>query len=124
MLIDWESVTPVELAPGVVQRQMELDGLFVALQEFSQPTDPDSPWKLHSHPHEQAGHVIQGLIELRIGDETHTIKTGEAYVIPSNAEHGLRVVEPVKLLGFYVNPGSDYVDEYRAKNSPAREGLV
>jgi len=118
MLIDWEAITPVELAPGVVQRQVELDGLFAALQEFRQPTDPDRPWKLHSHPHEQAGHVIQGLIELRIGEETHTLKTGEAYVIPSKAEHGVRILEPTTLLGFYVNPGPEYIEEYRKKNSP------
>jgi len=115
---------PIELAPGVVQRQVELDGLFVALQEFSQPTDPARPWRFHSHPHEQAGHVLHGVIELRVGGEKHIIGAGEAYAIPSNVEHGVRVLEPVKLLGFYVNPGPDYVDEYRAKNSPRREGAA
>ncbi len=118
MLIDWTEITAVELAPGVIQRQVELDGLFVALQEFSQPTDPPRPWKLHSHPHRQAGHVLQGAIELRIGAKTHVIKAGEAYVIPPDAEHGVRVLKPLKLLGFYINPGPEYIEEYRAKNSP------
>jgi mannose-6-phosphate isomerase-like protein (cupin superfamily) len=121
MFIDWEKLIPVELAPGAIQRQVELDGLFVALQEFSQPTDPSRPWKLHSHPHQQAGQVLEGVIELRIGDETYVLKEGDAYCIPSNAEHGVRVLKPLKLLGFYVCPSSEYVDEYRAKNSPTKE---
>jgi len=121
VLIDWARVIPVELAPGVIQRQVELDGLFVALQEFSQPTDPDIPWKIHEHPHQQAGHVLEGAIELRIGKETFVLEAGEAYVIPPGVEHGVRVLKPVKLLGFYVCPGSEYVEEYRAKNSPGEK---
>ena len=121
MLIDWTEVMPVELARGVIQRQVELDGLFVALQEFSQPTDPTKLWKLHSHSHWQAGHVLEGTIELRIGKETFVLEAGEAYVIPPDVEHGLRVLKPLKLLGFYVNPGPEYIEEYRAKNSPNRK---
>ena len=120
MLIDWDSIKVVELAPGVRQRQVELDNLFVALQEFEAP-GLGREMNLHAHPHEQAGYVLEGELEVLIGEEVHVIKAGEAYVVPPDAEHGGRAHLPARLLNFYVAPGSDYINEYRAKNSPRKE---
>ena len=120
MLIDWDSIEVVEMAPGVRHRQVELGGLFVALQEF-EGDDPDRKMKTHSHPHQQAGYVLEGEIEVLIGEEVHVIRAGEAYVIPPNAEHGGTAHVPTRLFNFYVAPGPDHIDAYRAKNSPRKE---
>jgi mannose-6-phosphate isomerase-like protein (cupin superfamily) len=120
MLIDWDSVEVVEMAPGVRQRQVELDGLFVALQEF-EGAGLGGEMNPHAHPHEQAGYVLEGELEVLVGEEVHVIKAGEAYVVPPDAEHGGRAHVPVRLFNFYVAPGSDHIDEYRAKNSPGGE---
>ena len=71
MLIDWDSIEVVEMAPGVRHRQVELDGLFVSLQEFDAPAS-DRTMKTHSHPHQQAGYVLDGEIEVLIGTEAAT----------------------------------------------------
>ena len=41
----------------------------------------------HSHPHEQAGIVIEGELEFTIGGETRRLGPGDMYIIPGNVEH-------------------------------------
>ena len=43
----------------------------------------------HTHPHEQAGLVLQGEFEFTIGGETKWVRPGDAYVIPGGVEHSL-----------------------------------
>lgn len=42
---------------------------------------------LHSHPHEQAGMVISGRLQLTIGDETKVLTPGEMYIVPGDVPH-------------------------------------
>ena len=42
---------------------------------------------LHQHLEEQFGYVIKGGFEIKLGDETFTLKAGDAYFIPPNALH-------------------------------------
>ena len=44
----------------------------------------------HTHPHEQAGIVIEGEIVMGIGGEVRTIRPGDMYIIPGNVEHYAR----------------------------------
>ena len=44
----------------------------------------------HTHPHEQAGMVLEGEMELGVGQQTRVLKKGEAYVIPGGVEHFAR----------------------------------
>ena len=74
-----------ELAPGIHLRTMWGDKVMMSLVEIA----PHAVLPPHTHPHEQAGLVIQGEFEFTIGGETRTIRQGEAYVIPSNIEHSL-----------------------------------
>lgn len=120
MLINWDSIEVVEMAPGVRQRQVELDGLFVALQEFD-GDEPHGIRKTHSHPHQQAGYVLEGEMQVLVGADVHLVKAGEAYVVPPDVEHGATVHGRTRLLNFYVNPGPDHIGAYRAKNSSQKE---
>lgn len=43
---------------------------------------------MHSHPHEQAGFVVEGELDFTIGDETRRMKPGDSYIIPGNVPHG------------------------------------
>ncbi len=47
----------------------------------------------HSHPHEQAGVVLDGELEFTIGGETRTVRAGEMYIIPGNVEHSVRAID-------------------------------
>ena len=72
-----------EMAPGVSLRTMWGEKIMMSLVEIA----PNAVVPTHSHPHEQAGMVIQGEFEFTIGGETKLLKQGDAYVIPGGVEH-------------------------------------
>lgn len=41
----------------------------------------------HSHPHEQTGYMVSGVMDLTIGADTHRLEPGGSWCIPGNAEH-------------------------------------
>ncbi len=43
---------------------------------------------MHSHPHEQAGIVLEGELDFTIGKETRRLKAGDSYIIRGNVQHG------------------------------------
>jgi mannose-6-phosphate isomerase-like protein (cupin superfamily) len=49
---------------------------------------------LHEHHHEgeEVWHVVDGEIALSVGGEEHTLRSGDAAVIPPNTPHSARVV--------------------------------
>ena len=75
-----------ELAPGVTLRTMWGEKVMLSLVECA----PHSVVPNHSHPHEQAGIVMQGDFDMTIGGETKRLKPGDAYVIPGGVEHSVQ----------------------------------
>jgi quercetin dioxygenase-like cupin family protein len=45
------------------------------------------------HPHEKAGMLLKGKVELTIGEETRLYKSGEMFIIPPNTPHGAKPVD-------------------------------
>ena len=53
----------------------------------------------HKHPFDQCGIVLEGQIEMFIGEELKLLKANESYFIPSGEQHGWKTFDkPVKLL--------------------------
>jgi len=48
---------------------------------------PGAVVPLHSHPHEQAGIVIEGEFDFIIGTERRRVKPGDMYIIPGGVPH-------------------------------------
>jgi quercetin dioxygenase-like cupin family protein len=42
---------------------------------------------LHQHIHEQITYIVEGELEMKIGDQTYLLTTGTVHVIPSNTPH-------------------------------------
>ena len=84
--IDWNQVAGQALGPGVRIQTPHGERLMLSLVEL----DPGAVVPLHAHPHEQAGMVLEGLLELTLGDETRTLAAGESYIIPGNTMHAAR----------------------------------
>jgi quercetin dioxygenase-like cupin family protein len=55
--------------------------------------EPNREMPRHQHPHEQLGIMLEGALELTIGDETRIIRAGDAYTIPPNLPHHARTGE-------------------------------
>ena len=53
----------------------------------------------HKHPFDQCGIVVEGQIEMFIGEELKLLNANESYFIPSGEQHGWKTFDkPVKLL--------------------------
>lgn len=46
----------------------------------------------HAHAEEQTGYLVSGSILLSIGDETFEVRPGDSWSIPSNVEHGAKII--------------------------------
>lgn len=80
---DLESQKPKELFPGASAYIYWGEKMMLSRIEIA----ANSVVPLHSHPHEQAGIVIEGELEFTIGGETRRLGPGDMYIIPGNVEH-------------------------------------
>jgi quercetin dioxygenase-like cupin family protein len=73
--------------------------------------EPGASVPTHAHHHEQIGLVLEGLINMTIGDETRALTPGWAYTIPGNMPHSATAgPEGCLVLDIFSPPR----DEYRA----------
>jgi quercetin dioxygenase-like cupin family protein len=79
---DWPEV---EAVPGVHRRVLSC-GDNVMVVQFRIAKDAEVP--VHTHPHEQVGHVVSGRMRFRLGDEERELGPGDGYAVPGNVPHG------------------------------------
>jgi quercetin dioxygenase-like cupin family protein len=71
--------------------------------------EPNREMPRHQHPHEQLGIMLEGAMELTLGDETRVIRAGDAYTIPPNLPHNARTLdEGCVVLDIFTPPREDY----------------
>jgi quercetin dioxygenase-like cupin family protein len=103
--IDWNSIEPQHLSPGVRIRTPYGEKVMLSLVEI------DAGWVVatHSHPHEQAGIVLEGRMRFTIGEETRILTAGESYLVPPNVPHRAEAVDgPVRALDVFSPVREDY----------------
>jgi quercetin dioxygenase-like cupin family protein len=97
--------TPKELFPGAISRTFWGDKMLMSLLELA----PGCLVPRHSHPHEQAGIVLEGEFEITIGDETRIVKEGEIFIIPGGVEHSVKVGDkPARALDIFSPVREEY----------------
>ena len=79
-----EKIKKIDMGKGVV-RQDFAQGENLNVLHWNM--EDGSIVKLHQHAQEQFGLVIKGGFKMKVGDETATLKAGDAYVIPPNVPH-------------------------------------
>ncbi len=95
-----------ELAPGVFLRTMWGDKIMMSLVEI----EAGAQVPMHSHPHEQAGMVLEGEFDFTIGGVTTRVKRGETYIIPGGVEHSVQANDrPSRALDIFSPPREDYM---------------
>lgn len=95
-----------EIAPGVNIKTMWGEKIMMNIVEI----EPNAVVPNHTHPHEQAGMMIQGEFEMTIGDETKVVTVGDTYIIPGGVEHsvhcgGIKAIA----LDIFSPPREDYM---------------
>ena len=63
----------------------------------------------HSHPHEQTGYLVAGLLELTIGDTTHRVTSGGSWCIPGGVEHNALALEDCIAIEVFSPVREDYL---------------
>ena len=95
---DVQGREPMELVPGARTRTFWGDRVLLSLVEI----DVDSEVPNHTHPHEQAGMVVEGELEMAIGGEVRKLKPGDLYIVPGGVEHYARCGgTPAKVLDVF-----------------------
>ena len=111
-------VKPVEITPGVRIRTLWGNKVMMSLIE----TDPHTDVPEHTHPHEQAGMVLEGEFDMTIGGERRAMKHGMSYVIPGGVPHALHGGEGKALvLDIFSPPREDYKERIAEAITPAWE---
>lgn len=66
---------------------------------------------VHAHPHEQITYVVRGALAFRVGEKHVELREGECLVIPGNAPHGCRALEPTVAFDVFHPVREDYLAE-------------
>ena len=83
---DAQSRDPMQLVEGARTRTFWGERITLSMVEI----DANSEVPKHTHPHEQAGILIEGELEMGIGGEVKVLKPGDMYIIPGDVEHYAR----------------------------------
>lgn len=68
-----------------IRRKTLVHGEQTLLAEFR--LDAGAVLPRHSHPHEQTGYLVSGVLELTIGERTERLTAGGSWCIPGHVEH-------------------------------------
>ena len=81
--IDIRQYQPLSPVPGCRLRTPFGEHLMLSYLEI----DDGAEIPLHQHPHEQGGILLEGRMQLTIGDETRVVEPGALYLIPPGVPH-------------------------------------
>ena len=66
---------------------------------------------VHAHPHEQTGYLVQGRMQLTVGNAKYEVQSGDSWCIPSGVEHGAEVIENAVAIEGFAPVREDYLPE-------------
>lgn len=100
-------MVPFSPVAGVVMHSLSGGAIMLNMVRF----EPQTAVPRHQHPHEQAGYVLRGSLELAVGDETWTMRPGDGYAIPPNLPHAATAgPDGADVLDIFSPPREDYRD--------------
>jgi quercetin dioxygenase-like cupin family protein len=71
--------------------------------------EPNIDYPHHQHPHEQMGMIVEGALELTMGEETRLLRPGDVYAIPPMLPHKARTyAEGCVCVDVFTPPRDDY----------------
>ena len=107
--IDIDTVEPLHIVPGCRMRTPYGENLMLSYLEM----DEGAVVPMHDHPHEQGGMLLEGRIELTIGDDTRVVDAGSLFIIPPNTPHKAVAVDgPAVVLDVFSPVREDYAELY------------
>ncbi len=103
--IDLDQLPRIHPVPGCTMRTPFGQNLMLSYLEM----EAGAEVPLHQHPHEQGGILLQGTMDLTIGEETRRVEAGGMYLIPPNVPHrAVAVNGPAVVLDCFSPVREDY----------------
>ncbi|GAB4024306.1 cupin domain-containing protein [Spirosoma koreense] len=99
--LPWEPV-----GEGVKRKIMTYDANLMMVKVAFEAGGVGTP---HSHYHTQMSYVASGTFSIMIGEETRTVRAGDAYYIPPNVWHGAVCEEAGVLVDIFTPLREDFV---------------
>lgn len=96
---------PFEMLPGV-RRQMLAEGEQAMVVRVY--VDKDAVVPVHTHPHEQVGHLQEGRARFQIGDQELELQPGDGYEIPGGVPHGVVATADCVFVDVFSPPRDEY----------------
>jgi len=78
-----------QFRPGIMSKAQVGEKLIMVCMEIGAGLQDTG----HEHPFDQCGVVLDGKIEMFVGDERRILATNEAYFIPAGERHGWKTFE-------------------------------
>ena len=86
---DLKTLKLEEFRPGIFSKVEAGSNLVMAVMAIS----PRKEGVEHSHPFDQCGIVVEGEIEMSIGEEKRLLKPMETYFIPAGLHHNWKTAQ-------------------------------
>lgn len=103
-MIHIKDIPKKELAPGILSKLVHGDKSSLSIVELSK----GSVLPLHRHVHEQITYIVEGELEMMLGDEKYILTEGTVHVIPSNQLHGAVALTDCMVIDFFSPARDDY----------------
>lgn len=92
------------LTAGILGKYVHGEKSTLGVVEIKKGSDMSA----HSHPHEQITMVLEGELEMLIGQEKFILKPGTIHVIPSNTVHSAIAHTDCKLIDIFSPTREEY----------------
>lgn len=102
--IDLADVPERELAKGFHARMVHAGTMTVAHWR----AEAGAVLPLHRHPHEMIVNLLEGELEITVGEETTVLRAGGVAVIPGDVPHGVTARTACRILDVWHPPRDDY----------------
>ncbi len=91
-----------EFRPGIRSKLESGKNLTMAFMEFA----PNQEGSAHDHPFDQCGVVVEGQIEMSVGEEKKLLRPMETYFIPAGIKHNWKTLAaPARILDVVAKQG-------------------
>jgi quercetin dioxygenase-like cupin family protein len=102
----YDATRAIEMVPGVKRQMLAAgDGAMVVRIEAAKGSEVP----IHTHPHEQIGHLVSGRATLKVGDKAVELKPNDGYSIPPHVPHGVTdVAEDSVFVDVFSPPREEY----------------
>jgi quercetin dioxygenase-like cupin family protein len=92
--VDPAQLAPQEVRPGWTARFFHSEHMTFAYYEIA----AGAAVHRHSHATEEVWHVLDGQLEVALGDATRLLRAGEAAIVPAGMEHALSAPGPCRAI--------------------------